>query len=64
MFWETYSVFANPNGGIILGIKEKHDGLKSDKLSHHDVDKLQKDLWSCLGNRNTINLNDYVKSCS
>lgn len=57
-FWETYSAFANTNGGVvILGIKDKNGHLQSDNLDGTDIDKLQKDLWSGLSNKNTTNIN-------
>ena len=57
-FWETYSAFANTNGGVIvLGVKEKHGYLQPDNLSATDIDKMQKDLWSGLANKSTININ-------
>ncbi len=41
----------------MLGVKEKNGRFELDNLTRADVDKLQKDLWSGLGNKNTININ-------
>ena len=44
-FWDTYSSFANTEGGtIILGVEEKDDKLYLDVLSDELVEKYRKDF--------------------
>ena len=55
--WDSYSAFANTDGGcILLGVKERDDhslyvvGLK-------DVEKMKKDFWNMVNNRQKISVN-------
>lgn len=64
--WETYSSFANTNGGtIFLGIKEHRESFAVEGLTDKQVVKYQKDFWSVLNDRNKISknilLNHHVK---
>ena len=57
-FWKTYSAFANTHTGfIILGIKEKKDGLLIEGLSDEAIESYQKTFWNNCNNPNTINTN-------
>jgi ATP-dependent DNA helicase RecG len=54
--WETYSAFANSQGGVIwLGISQK-----SGRLDIHGVpnpEKLVSDFWNTVNNRGKVNIN-------
>ena len=57
-FWETYSSFANSNGGaIVLGIKEKNGVYYIDGLTDELVEKYKREFWSGVNNKDIVNLN-------
>lgn len=54
-FWQSYSAFANTQGGtIILGIEEQNGCFALAQLSRETVDKLIQEFWNNVHNPNTI----------
>ena len=57
-FWETYSSFANTQGGVIyLGIKEKNKKHIIDGLTLEQMKDYEKMLWDGLNNRRKVSVN-------
>ncbi|MCK5154483.1 MAG: putative DNA binding domain-containing protein, partial [Spirochaetales bacterium] len=56
-FWESYSAFANTNGGIILlGVKEEKDHSFT-VVGVSDTQKILDELWTSANNPQTISCN-------
>ena len=55
--WETYSSFANTDGGtILLGVEEK-DGHNLVVTGVNEVHKMINDFWNLVNNRQKVNVN-------
>ncbi|MDE6670542.1 MAG: putative DNA binding domain-containing protein, partial [Muribaculaceae bacterium] len=54
-FWETYSSFANTEGGIILfGINKKNNIFSASPLSVEEVDKFKKEFFNNQNNQQKV----------
>lgn len=56
--WDTYSSFANTDGGVIvLGVKEHKQQLIIEGLTQQQISQYKKDFWNQINNPDCVNEN-------
>ncbi len=63
-FWESYSAFANSDGGVIvLGVEEDGNGNLCIKDGLKDAPKMKETFWKLVNNRQKISHNIVLEKC-